>query len=53
MARNISPKTDYSICSSVRPTRMNLRYQIIHLKGDDIEVAITHNSDYGEEIFSL
>jgi topoisomerase-4 subunit B len=30
-----------------------LRYQIIHLKGDDIEVAITHNSDYGEEIFSF
>jgi topoisomerase IV subunit B len=30
-----------------------LRYPIIHLKGDDIEVAITHNSDYGEEIFSF
>src|SRR5579863_5260873 len=30
-----------------------LRYQIIHLKGDDIEVAITHNNDYGEEIFSF
>ena len=26
---------------------------IIHLKGEDIEVAITHNNDYGEEIFSF
>ncbi len=30
-----------------------LCYPIIHLKGDDIEVAITHNNDYGEEIFSF
>ncbi|MBN8788629.1 MAG: type IIA DNA topoisomerase subunit B [Terrimonas sp.] len=30
-----------------------LRYPIIHLKGDDIELAITHNNDYGEEIFSF
>jgi len=30
-----------------------LRYPIIHLKGDDIETAITHNNDYGEEIFSF
>ncbi|MBX3257422.1 MAG: type IIA DNA topoisomerase subunit B [Chitinophagaceae bacterium] len=30
-----------------------LRYNIIHLKGEDIEIAITHNSDYGEEIFSF
>lgn len=30
-----------------------LRYGIIHLKGEDIEVAITHNNDYGEEIFSF
>jgi topoisomerase IV subunit B len=29
------------------------RYPIIHLKGDDIEMAITHNNDYGEEIFSF
>src|SRR5206468_8710141 len=28
-------------------------YEIIHLKGDDIEVAIAHNNDYGEEIFSF
>ncbi|MFT3747102.1 MAG: toprim domain-containing protein [Agriterribacter sp.] len=30
-----------------------LRYPIIHLRGDDIELAITHNNDYGEEIFSF
>ncbi len=30
-----------------------LRYPIIHLKGDDIEVAISHNQDYGEDIFSF
>ncbi len=30
-----------------------IRYSIIHLKGDDIELAITHNNDYGEEIFSF
>ena len=30
-----------------------LRYDVIHLKGEDIEVAITHNNDYGEEIFSF
>ncbi len=28
-------------------------YPIIHLKGNDIEVAITHNNDYGEEIYSF
>ncbi|MCE2656049.1 MAG: type IIA DNA topoisomerase subunit B [Sediminibacterium sp.] len=30
-----------------------LRYPIVHLKGDDIEVAISHNNDYGEDIFSF
>lgn len=30
-----------------------LRYPIIHLKGDDIEVALTHNNDYGEDIYSF
>src|SRR5690606_36732930 len=31
----------------------SLRYPIIHLKGEDIEVAITHNNDYGEDIYSF
>lgn len=31
----------------------NLRYDIIHLKGEDIEVAITHGNAYGETIYSF
>lgn len=30
-----------------------LRYPIVHLKGEDIEVALSHNNDYGEDIFSF
>ncbi|MEI8279052.1 MAG: DNA topoisomerase IV subunit B [Bacteroidota bacterium] len=30
-----------------------LRYPIIHLKGEDIELAVTHTSDYGEDIYSF
>jgi topoisomerase-4 subunit B len=30
-----------------------IRYPIIHLKGDDIEIAITHENDYGEEYYSF
>ncbi|MFM8739959.1 MAG: DNA topoisomerase IV subunit B [Cytophagales bacterium] len=30
----------------------DIRYAIIHFKGDDIEVAITHGSQYGEEYYS-
>ena len=30
-----------------------IRYPIIHLTGDDIELAITHNNDYGEDIYSF
>lgn len=29
------------------------RYPIIHLKEEDIEVAITHNNQYGEEYYSF
>jgi topoisomerase IV subunit B len=31
----------------------NIRYPIIHLKGDDIEVAMTHGQQYGEEYYSF
>jgi topoisomerase IV subunit B len=31
----------------------NLRYPIIHLKGEDIEVALTHTGEYGEDIYSF
>ncbi len=29
------------------------RYSIIHLKGDDIEIAFTHGNQYGEEYYSF
>ncbi|MEX2513668.1 MAG: DNA topoisomerase IV subunit B [Cyclobacteriaceae bacterium] len=29
------------------------RYPIIHLKGEDIEIAITHSNQYGEEYYSF
>src|SRR5690606_1282923 len=31
----------------------SMRYPIIHLKGEDIEVAITHGQQYGEEYYSF
>jgi topoisomerase IV subunit B len=31
----------------------SLRYPIIHLKGDDIEIALTHTNQYGEDYYSF
>ncbi|MDU0370162.1 DNA topoisomerase IV subunit B [Hymenobacter endophyticus] len=31
----------------------SLRYPTIHLKGEDIELAMTHGNDYGEEYYSF
>ncbi len=31
----------------------DLRYPIIHLKGEDIEIAITHGNQYGEQYYSF
>lgn len=31
----------------------SMRYPIIHLKGEDIEMAITHANQYGEEYYSF
>ena len=31
----------------------DLRYPIIHFKGDDIEIAMTHGGQYGEEYYSF
>ncbi|GJM30452.1 MAG: DNA topoisomerase (ATP-hydrolyzing) [Cyclobacteriaceae bacterium] len=36
-----------------RTDQDDLRYPIIHLKGDDIEVALTHGGQYGEEYYSF
>ncbi len=30
-----------------------IKYPIIHLKGNDVEIAVTHSGDYGEEIYSF
>ncbi len=30
-----------------------IRYPIIHLRGEDIEVAFTHSNEYGEEYYSF
>ncbi len=31
----------------------NMRYPVIHFKGKDIEVALTHGNQYGEEYYSF
>ena len=31
----------------------NIRYPIIHLKGEDIEIALTHSNQYGEDYYSF
>jgi len=31
----------------------SIRYPIIHLKGDDLEIAMTHGQQYGEEYYSF
>lgn len=31
----------------------NMRYPVIHLKGNDIEIALTHGNQYGEEYYSF
>ncbi|GBL35635.1 DNA topoisomerase 4 subunit B [Filimonas sp.] len=30
-----------------------IKYPIIHIKGNDVEIALTHSGDYGEEIYSF
>ena len=30
-----------------------IRYPIIHLKGNDMEIALSHTNDYGEDIYSF
>ncbi len=31
----------------------NIRYPIVHLKGHDIEIALTHTNQYGEDYYSF
>jgi topoisomerase-4 subunit B len=30
-----------------------IRYPIIHMSGDDVEIALSHTNDYGEDIYSF
>ncbi len=36
-----------------RTAQEKLRYPIIHLKADDVELALTHTSSYGEQYYSF
>ena len=36
-----------------KTTKEAIRYPIIHLKGDDIEVALSHGHHYGEEYYAF
>jgi topoisomerase-4 subunit B len=36
-----------------RHTDDNIRYPIVHLRGDDIEISFTHSNHYGEHYFSF
>ncbi len=36
-----------------KTTAEHIRYPIIHLKGEDVEVAITHGDHYGEQYYSF
>jgi topoisomerase IV subunit B len=42
----------YDLLSS-KVDEESIRYPIIHLKGNDIELAITHSNQYGEEYYSF
>jgi topoisomerase-4 subunit B len=50
--RYISQKGLYDLLSRKKDAE-NLRYPIIHLISDDIEIAITHSNQYGEEYYSF
>lgn len=51
--RNFVSKNGLLDLLTRRTNPESLRYPIIHLKGEDIEVAITHNGDYGEDLYSF
>lgn len=38
---------------SIKIDADNLRYPIIHLKGEDIEIAMSHTNQYGEDYYSF
>ena len=53
MARNIAR---VAVCSDLLTHKTNqeeLRYPIIHLQGQDIEVALTHGNQYAEQYYAF
>ena len=38
---------------SKKTQKENLRYPIIHMTGDDIEIALSHGNQYGEQYYSF
>jgi len=51
--RNYVSKNGLLDLLSRKTNTEDIRYPIIHLKGADIEVAITHTGDYGEDLYSF
>ena len=51
--RNFLSKNGLLDLLSKKTNPETIRYPIIHLKAEDIEVAITHTGDYGEDIYSF
>jgi topoisomerase-4 subunit B len=51
--RNFLSKNGLLDLLSRRTSPETMRYPIIHLKGEDIELAMTHTGDYGEDIYSF
>lgn len=51
--RNFISKNGLLDLLQKRTNADDLRYPIIHLKGEDIEVAVSHTGSYGEDIYSF
>lgn len=51
--RNFLSKNGLLDLLSRRTNPETMRYPIIHLKGEDIELAMTHTGDYGEDLYSF
>jgi len=51
--RNFLSKNGLLDLLSRKTNPETMRYPIIHLKGEDIEVALTHTSEYGEDLYSF
>ena len=46
-------KNGLQCLSASKVNQDEIRYPIVHLKGEDIEVTFTHGNGYGEEYYSF